>query len=52
MHDVTRALTKLIDQNQDWEKEPLISFAEFLQEATSRPTQADHDYQEYLSALR
>lgn len=38
MHDVTRALTKLIDQNQDWEKEPLISFAEFLQEATSRPT--------------
>lgn len=38
MHDVTRALTKLKDQNQDWKKEPLLSFAEFLQEATSQPS--------------
>ena len=37
MHDVTRALTKLIDKNQDWQKEPLLSFAEFLEQATSQP---------------
>ena len=38
MHDVTRALTRLKDQNQDWEKQPLLSFAEFLQEVRSQPS--------------
>jgi predicted Ser/Thr protein kinase len=37
MHDVTRALIKLTEKNQDWQKEQLLTFAEFLEEATSQP---------------
>lgn len=52
MHEVTRALTKLKDQNQDWDKEPLLTFAEFLEEATSQPARVIRSiYQLYADMI-
>jgi len=52
MHDVTQALVKLKHQNQDWEKESLLSFTEFLQQAAASPSRIIRNvYQLYADMI-
>ena len=52
MHDIFSSLERLKDQNQEWEQEPLLSFPEFLQQATSQPSRVIRNiYQLYADMI-
>jgi len=52
MHDIKRALENLKHQNDDWEKQPLLSYTEFLKQVTTSPSRIIRDiYQLYADMI-